>query len=99
MDIIGADGSDGGLLPAMHIDQSLEGVLLAGAEQPVNRAFLINFAVVGIETVEQVVPDGFPWGCTLCAEGIGDELEVLLQRVFALDDFHKLHDFSGEVAL
>ena len=32
-------------------------------------------------------------------EGIGDELEVLLQRVFAVDDFHKLHDFSGEVAL
>ena len=56
----------------MHIDERLEAVLLAAVEQPVNRAFLINFAMVGVEAVQEVVPYNLTRR-TFAAQSVGDE--------------------------
>ena len=51
MYIVGADAGDGVRAVAVQVDQALEAVFLAGIEQPVNRALLVDFAVVGVEIV------------------------------------------------
>ena len=38
----------------MHVDERLEAVLLAGVEQPVDRALLVRLAVVLEELLEEV---------------------------------------------
>ena len=73
MHIIGTDTSNGVRLIAVHINQSLKTVLLAAVKQPVNRTFLVNFAVVGVEVIQEVVSDDLS-RLTLAAQRIGDEL-------------------------
>ena len=98
MNIVRADSRNRCFLPAVHIYQRLETMLFAGAEQPVDRALLINFTVVGVEAVQQIIANDLP-GRTLAAEGIGDEFQVLLQRVITVDHAHKLDHTGGQVVL
>ena len=57
MYVVCADARQQVWLIAVHIDQALEAVLLAGGEEPVNRPLLVNLQVVGIEVVQEVIPD------------------------------------------
>ena len=96
MNVVGADGGNGGFFPAVHIHKRLETVLFAGAEKPVNRPFLINFAMVGIETVQQITAYHLT-GRTLAAKGICDEFQVFVKRVLAISFRHEIHDQPSEV--
>lgn len=91
-----ADGGNGGFLPAVHIHQRLECVLFAGAEKPVDRALLIDLAVVGVKARQQIIANDLT-GRTLAAQCAGYKFQVLLQRVLAVDLRHKIHDQPGEV--
>ena len=71
----------------MEIDQRLEAVLLAAVEQPVDGALLVDFAVVGEEVLQEIIADDLPAGIASAAQGLGDEFQVLLQRVRAVDFF------------
>ena len=94
--VVGAHPGKKVALIAVHIDQSLEAVLLAAVEQPVDRALLIGFQVVGVEVIQEVAPDDLA-GRTLAAERICNELEIFFQRFIAVDGFDPLHKTSGDV--
>lgn len=57
MHIVGADTGNGIQLIAVHINERLETILFAAVEQSVNRAFLVNLAMVGIEVTEEIIAD------------------------------------------
>ena len=82
----------------MHIDECLEAVLLAAIEEPIDRTLLIDFQVVGIEVVDEVIADDFT-GRTLAAESVGNELEVFFQRIAAVNGFYPFHKASGDVII
>ena len=65
MNVVGAHPGKKVTLVAVHIDQSLEAVLLAAVEEPVDRTLLIGFQMVGIEVIQEVAADNFA-GRTLC---------------------------------
>lgn len=79
--------ADGVRRVAVEIDQRLEAVLLAAVEQPVDGALLVDFAVVGEEVLQEIIADDLPAGIASAAQGLGDEFQVLLQRVRAVDFF------------
>ena len=96
MNIVGTHPGKKVALIAVHIDQSLEAVLLAAIEEPIDRTLLIDFQVVGIEVVQEVAADHLA-GRTLAAQRIGNKLEVFFQRIIAVDLADKLHETSGNV--
>ena len=74
VEIIHADIADGVRRVAMKIDQRLKAVLLAAVKQPVNRAFLIGFAVILEKVLKEVVADAFPAAVSLTTQRIRDEV-------------------------
>ena len=72
MHIIGTDTGNGVRLIAVHINQSLKAVLLATVKQPVDRAFLINLAMVRIELIQKIIPNYIFW-LTFASQCIGNE--------------------------
>ena len=83
-------------LIAVHIDQSLEAILLAAVKEPVDRTLLIGFQVVGIEVIQEVAADDLTRR-TLAVKRICDKLEVFFQRFLAVDGFDPLHKTSSNV--
>ena len=98
MHIIGTNTSNGVQLITVHIDQSLKAILLAAVKQPVDRAFLINLAVVGVEVAQEVIPNHI-LRLTLTAEGIRNEFQVFVQCICAVNGFHKLHEQTDNIIL
>ena len=98
VDVVGAQPREQVALIAVHIDESLEAVLLSAVEKPVNRAFLIGFEVVGVKTVQKIAADDLAGG-TLSAEGVGDEFEVFLERIRAVDRADELNEAAGDVVV
>ena len=96
MHIVGAQTGEKIALIAVHIAQRLETVLLAAVKEPVDRALLIGFQMVGIEVVQEVAADHLT-GRTLTAERVGNKLEVFFQRIIAVDLADKLHKTPGNV--
>ena len=93
--------SEGGFaVPLEHsvIDQCFEAVLLAAVKEPVDGAFLVGLAVVGIEVVQEVAADDLA-GRSLAAERISNEFEVFFQRIATVDCLHPLHKASGDVVV
>ena len=87
VEIVNPHVADGVRRVAVEIDQRLEAVLLAAVEQPVDGALLVNFAVVGKKVLQEIIADDLPAGIASAAQGLGDEFQVLLQRVRAVDFF------------
>ena len=79
--------ADGVRRVVLEVDQRLEAVLPAAVEQPVDGAFLVDLAVVGEEVLQEIIADDLPAGAASAAQGLGDEFQVLLQRVRAVDFF------------
>src|SRR5699024_10631498 len=75
MHIVSADAGNGIRLIAVHIDERLETVLFAAVKQPVNRALLINLAVVGIEIIQEIIADDLS-RLTFSTQSISDKLEI-----------------------
>ena len=96
MHIVGAQPGEKIALIAVHIAQCLEAVLLAAVKEPVDRALLIGFQMVGIEVIQEVAADHLA-GRTLAAERVGNKLEVFFQRIIAVDLANKLDKTSGNV--
>ena len=96
MHIIGTDTGNGVRLIAVHINQALEAVLLAAVKQPVYRAFLINLAVVGVEVIQEVIPNHI-LRLTLAAQCIGNEFQVFVQRILTIHYFYELHKTTDDV--
>ena len=63
VEIVHAEVADGVRRVAVEVDQRLEAVLLAAVKQPVDRALLVDFAVVFEEVLEKVVADDLPAAC------------------------------------
>ena len=57
VNIIGTDARNGIRLVAVQVNQALEANFLTAVKQPVDGALLVNFAVVGVEIVQEVVAD------------------------------------------
>ena len=98
MHIVGTDTGNGVRLIAVHIDQRLEAVLFSTVKQPVNRAFLINLAVVGVEVAQEVIPNHV-LRLPLATEGIRNEFQIFVQRICAVDGFHQLHEQTDNIIL
>lgn len=81
LQVLCPDIADGVGVPAVHIDQGFEAVLLSGIKEPVDGAFLVDFLVVFEEIGEEVIADHFPAGVPFVAQGIGNELEIFLQGI------------------
>ena len=75
-----------------------EAVLLTAVKQPVNRAFLIGFDMIGVKTVQKVAADNLARR-TLAAERIGDKFQVFLQRIRAVDYTHELDKPPGNIVV
>ena len=98
MDIVGAHPGQQIPLIAVKVDESLEAVFLAAVKEPVDGPLLIGLAVVGKEVVDEVRPDDLSGGA-LSAQGVGDEFQVFLQGVLAVDHPDEVHELAGEVVL
>ena len=98
VDIVGAHPGQQVPLVAVEVDEGLEAVFLAAVKEPVDGPLLVGFAVVGKEVVDEVRPDDLP-GCAFSAQGVGDEFQVLLQGVLAVDHPDEVHELAGEVIL
>ena len=79
--VVHAEVADGVRRVAMEVDQGLEAVLLTAVKQPVDRALLVNFAVILEEVLEEIAADDLPAGAALIAKGFCDVIEVCFQRV------------------
>ena len=74
-------------IPAVHINQRLEAVLLAAVKEPINRAFLISFHVILNKVVQKIVSDDLARGVALIAQCRSDKIQVLLQCLLAVSLF------------
>ena len=104
MDVIRADAGNRVWLIAVHVDEALEAVLLAGIEEPVNRALLVDFQVVGVEVVQEVAADDLPGRATAATgaprtKRVGDEAQVFLQGLLAKDGLHELHKAAHDIVV
>ena len=88
VDIVGADAGDGVRLIAVQIDERLEAVFLAAVKKPIDGPLLVGLAVVGVEVVQEIAADHIP-GRAFSAQSVGDEFEVFLQGVAAVDRLDK----------
>ena len=98
MHIVGTNTSNGIRLIAVHIDQRLKAVLFAAVKQPVNRAFLINLAVVRVEVAQEVIPN-YIFRLTLATKGIRNEFQIFVQCICTVNSFHKFHEQTDNIIL
>ena len=98
MHIIGTDAGNGVRLIAVHIDQCLEAILFATVKQPVDRAFLIHLAMVGVEVTQEIIPNHI-LRLTLATQSIGNEFQVFVQHISTVNGFHKLHEQTNNIIL
>ena len=98
VDIVGAHPGQQVPLVAVEVDEGLEAVFLAAVKEPVDGPFLIGLAVVGKEIVEEVGSDDL-LGSTFSTQSVGDDFQVLLQGVLAVDHPDEVHELAGEVVL
>ena len=87
VEVVNAHVADGVRRVAVQIDQRLEPVLLAAVEQPVDGALLENFAVVGKEVLQEIIPNDLPGSRAFVSQSLGNEIQIFLQRVRAIDLF------------
>ena len=88
----------------MEVDQGLEAVLLAAVEEPVDGPLAgagdgIGLAVVVEEVIQEIVSDDLAAGAALVAQGLGDEVQVILQGIRAVDGTDKLDKASDDIVL
>ena len=98
MYIIGTNTSNGVRLIAVHINQSLKAILLAAVKQPVNRTFLINFAMVRIEATQKIIPNHI-LRLTFAAQRISNEFQIFVQCIFTVNRFYELHKQTNNIIL
>ena len=96
VDIVGAQAGQQVALVAVQVDQRLETVLFAGVEQPVDGAFLVGLAVVGVKIVQEIAADDLPRRA-LAAQRVGDKAEVFFQRVVAVNHADELDKAGDDV--
>ena len=89
--VLHADVAGGVGVPAVHVDQRLEAVLLAAVEHPVDRAFLIGLDVILDEVVQEIIADDFTAGAALARKGVCDEVQIFFQCIAAIDSADKFH--------
>ena len=98
MHIISTNTGNGVRLIAVHINQSLKAVLFATVKQPVNRAFLINLAMVRIKVAQEVIPNHI-FRLTFAAQSIRNEFQVFVQSICTINGFHELHEQTNNIIL
>ena len=98
MHIIGTDTGNGVWLISMHIDQRLEPILLAAIKQPINRAFLINLAMLFIKIIQEIIPN-YIFRLTLATQCIGNEFQVFIQCLCTVNRFHEFHEQTNNIIL
>ena len=96
MNVVGTDAGEGVRLVAVHVNKALEAVLLAAVKEPVDGAFLVGLHMVSVETADEVIANNLT-GSPPAPQSISDKLEILLQRVLAIDHFHKLDEAAHNV--
>ena len=89
--VLHADVAGGVGVPAVHVDQRLEAVLLAAVKHPVDRALLIGLDVILDEVVQEIIADDLAAGAALARKGVCDEVQIFFQRVAAIDSADKFH--------
>ena len=104
VEVVHAQGSHGVGGVAVEVDQGLEAVLLAAVEEPVDGTLAgagdgIGLAVVVEEVVQEVVADDLPAGAALFAQGLGDEVQVVLQGIRTVDCTDKLDKAGDDIVL
>ena len=87
VEVVHSKIADGVRRVAVEINQSLEAVLLAAVEQPVDRALLINFAVVFEKILEEIITDNLTAAVSSAADGFGNEVQIFFQRIFPINRF------------
>ena len=87
MEVVHTEVSNGVRRVAVEINQRLKAILLTAVEQPVNRPLLVNLAVILEEVLEEIITDDLPAAVAFTAQRSGDEVQIFLQRVRAVDGF------------
>lgn len=59
MNVVRADAGDGVRLIVVHVDQALEVILLAAVEGPGDGQLLVDFQMVGIEVIQDIIQSSF----------------------------------------
>ena len=98
MHIIGTNTGNCVWLITVHIDQSLKAVFLTTVKQPVNRAFLINLAMVRIEITQEIIPNHI-LRLTFATQSVGNKLQVFIQRICTVNGFHKRYKQTDNIIL
>ena len=80
MQVLNAHVADRVRVIAVQVEERLEAVFFAAVEEPVDRALLINFAVVFKEVVQEIIPQRGARRCAFRAQGARDEVQVCFQR-------------------
>ena len=88
VEVVGADKTGCVGVVAVHIDQRLEAVLFAAVVQPVDGAFLVDFHMVGVEAVQEIVTDDGAGAGALGAKCLGDESKVIFSPVLSKEEEH-----------
>lgn len=70
----------------------------AAVEQPIDGALLIDLQVVGVEVVQEVIANDVLWLAAV-AEGVGDEVQVLVQRFLAVDHLDEAHKPGDDIVV
>ena len=79
MHIVGTDAGNGIRLIPVHINQALETIFLTAVKLPINRALLINPAMVIVEVVQEVVPNDI-LRLTFTAQSTSNKFQVFVKR-------------------
>ena len=82
----------------MHVNKTLETVLLTAVEQPVDGALLIRLAVVLKEVLQKVAANHLARGSP-AAKGLGNKREVLLEGLLAIHRAHKVDKVAHDVVV
>ena len=90
--VVNAQVANGVLVIAVHVNQRLETVLLAAVKEPVNRALAgsgdgIGLAMILEEVIQEIIANDLSAGVALVAKRLGNEVQIGLQRVLAIDLF------------
>ena len=96
MDIISTDTCNGIRLVAVQVNQALEAIFLTAVKQPVDGPLLVNFAVVGIEIVQEVVADDL-LRLSFAAQCVCNKAQIIFQRAVTVYHPHKLHKAAHHV--
>lgn len=90
--VINTQVANGVLVIAVHIDKRLEAVLLTAVKEPVNRTLAgtgngISLAMILEEVIQEVIANDLPAGIALARQCFGNKVQIVLQRVLAVDLF------------